>query len=126
MMTRTAGRRGSGGGTRAGGGGRGSLVVSALVVLWAVTGALMVVLPFGAMMSDPCESAADGLICTAGGQALCWRIPWIGGPLVAVCGTAAVLAGPRGLRYGAVLAWAVALIVMAACVGGIADSYHPR
>ncbi|MET7303408.1 hypothetical protein [Embleya sp. NPDC005575] len=125
-MTTTAGRRDSGGGTRAGGGGRVSLVVSALVLLWAATGVLMLVLPVGAMMSDPCESAADGLICTTRGQALCWQIPWIGGPLLGVSGTIAVLAGARAVRYGAVLAWAVGLVVMAVCVGRIADSYHPR
>ncbi|MFI6582748.1 hypothetical protein [Embleya sp. NPDC050493] len=86
----------------------------------------MLVLPLGAMASDPCGSAADGLICTARGQALCWRIPWFGGPVLAVAGTAAILAPVRALRYGAVLAWAVGLVAMVVWVGEIANSYHPR
>ncbi|MEU0939014.1 hypothetical protein [Embleya sp. NPDC005971] len=129
MTTRTAGRRDAVGGTRApgtGGGGRGVLTASALVVLWVATGLLMLVLPLGAMGSDPCGSAADGLICTTRGQALCWRIPWFGGPVLAVAGTAAILARVRAVRYGAVLAWAVGLVVMAVWVWEIASSYRPR
>ncbi|MYS79163.1 hypothetical protein [Embleya scabrispora] len=57
MPTKTVGRRDAVGGTRAPGasaGGRGVLVASALVLLWAATGVLMLVLPLGAMGSDPC------------------------------------------------------------------------
>ncbi|MET7304384.1 hypothetical protein [Embleya sp. NPDC005575] len=50
----------------------------------------------------------------------------IGGPLLGVAGTAAIVAGARAVRYGAVFAWAVGLVVMTVCVGEIVDSYHPR
>ncbi|WP_331773016.1 hypothetical protein OG948_57315 (plasmid) [Embleya sp. NBC_00888] len=129
MTTRAVGRRDAVGGMRASGagaGGRGVVVASSLVLLWAATGVLMLVLPLGAMASDPCGSAADGLICMARGRALCWQIPWFGGPVLAVVGTVAILARVRAVRCGAVLAWAVGLVAMVVAVGEIANSYRPR
>lgn len=106
--------------------GRRELVAPTLFVLLSATGVLMMVLPLEAMASDPCGSSADGLICTARGQMLCARIPWIGGPILAVGGTIAILTRLRALRYGAVAVWVLGLVAMVKWVGAIADTYHPH
>ncbi|WP_345676137.1 hypothetical protein [Yinghuangia aomiensis] len=118
--------RGTGQGVRRKGKGRKALVIPTLLVLWFATGVLMMLLPLAAMASDPCNSAAEGLICTARGQMLCSQIPWTGGPVLAVGGTAAVFTRLRALRYGAVAVWSVGLVVMVMWVNAIAGTYHPN
>lgn len=105
--------------------GRKTLVVPTLLALGLATGVLMMLLPLWAMASDSCNSAAEGLICTARGQMLCTKIPWIGGPILAVGGTVAVFTRFRVLRYGAVVVWALGLVAMVRWVSAIADTYHP-
>ncbi|NUU22762.1 MAG: hypothetical protein HOV68_14800 [Streptomycetaceae bacterium] len=131
MTTMRYGRHGYRGGEpvatgRGSGKGRPLLVVPALVVLWVATALLMMFMPFAAMASDPCNSASEGLICTARGQALCFQIPWIGGPLLGAAGTIAIVTRMRALRYGAVVVWIAGLITMVSVVGSIADTYHPQ
>jgi hypothetical protein len=86
----------------------------------------MFLLPMAAMASDPCDSPADGLICTERGQMLCGQIPWIGGPALAVSCTLGILTRARGLRYAAVLVWLLGLAAMFIAVDMIAGTYHPR